>query len=134
MYRISLKDINFKGGKKMVARLDNEIGSILIDNAVIASIAGASAMECYGLVGMATKSTASGLVELLKRENMTKGVKVSTDNDEILIDLFIIVEFGTNISAVANNIIDKVKYNIENMTGMTVKKVNVNVQGVRVEK
>lgn len=118
----------------MVARLDNEIGSILIDNAVIASIAGASAMECYGLVGMATKSTASGLVELLKRENMTKGVKVSTDNDQILIDLFIIVEFGTNISAVANNIIDKVRYNIENMTGMTVKKVNVNVQGVRVEK
>lgn len=118
----------------MVARLDNEIGSILIDNAVLASIAGASAMECYGLVGMATKSAASGLAELLKRENMTKGVKVSTDNDEILIDLFIIVEFGTNISAVANNIIDKVKYNIENMTGMAVKKVNVNVQGVRVEK
>lgn len=118
----------------MVARLDNEIGSIFIDNAVIASIAGASAMECYGLVGMSAKSTASGLVELLKRENMTKGVKISTDNDEIMIDLFIIVEFGTNISAVANNIIDKVKYNIENMTGMTVKKVNVNVQGVRVEK
>ncbi|MBB6217831.1 putative alkaline shock family protein YloU [Anaerosolibacter carboniphilus] len=118
----------------MVARLDNEIGSVFIDNAVLASIAGASAMECYGLVGMATKSAASGLVELLKRENMTKGVKVSTDNDEILIDLYIIVEFGTNISAVANNIIDKVKYNIENMTGMTVKKVNVNVQGVRVEK
>jgi uncharacterized alkaline shock family protein YloU len=123
-----------RGGKKMVARLDNKIGSIFIDNAVLASIAGASAMECYGLVGMATKSAASGLAELLKRENMTKGVKVSTDNDEILIDLFIIVEFGTNISAVANNIIDKVKYNIENMTGMVVKKVNVNVQGVRVEK
>ncbi|KXG75995.1 Asp23/Gls24 family envelope stress response protein [Thermotalea metallivorans] len=118
----------------MVAKLDNEIGSIYIDNAVLASIAGISAMECYGLVGMATKSAASGLVELLKRENMTKGVKVSTDNDEIVIDLFIIVEFGTNISAVASNIIEKVKYNIENMTGMHVKKVNVNVQGVRVEK
>jgi len=61
-------------------------------------------------------------------------VKVYTENDEIVIDLFVIVEFGTRISVVATNIIEKVKYTIENLTGMTVKKVNINVQGVRVEK
>ncbi|MFZ5966327.1 MAG: Asp23/Gls24 family envelope stress response protein [Bacillota bacterium] len=118
----------------MTVKLQNEIGSIIIDNEVLASIAGISATECYGVVGMASKNAASGLAELLKRENMGRGVKVYTENNDIHIDLFIIVEFGTNISAVANNIIDKVKYNIENVTGIEVKKVVVNVQGVRVEK
>jgi uncharacterized alkaline shock family protein YloU len=118
----------------MPGKLTNQLGEITIDDQVLASIAGISAMECYGLVGMATKSTASGLVELLKREHSSKGVKVQTDNDTITIDLFVIVEFGTRISVVANNIIEKVKYNIENLTGMKVKKVNITVQGVRVDK
>ena len=118
----------------MSARIENELGYIHIDNEVLASIAGISAMECYGLVGMSTKSTASGLVELLKRENMSKGVKVNTANNEINVDLFIVVEFGTRISTVAKNIIEKVKYNLENLTGMKVRNVNINVQGVRVEK
>ncbi|MBM7615839.1 Asp23/Gls24 family envelope stress response protein [Alkaliphilus hydrothermalis] len=118
----------------MPGKLTNDLGTITIDDHVLASIAGVSAMECYGLVGMAAKSTASGIVELLKREHSSKGVKVQTENDTITIDLFVIVEFGTRISVVANNIIDKVKYNIENLTGMKVKKVNITVQGVRVEK
>lgn len=118
----------------MPGRLSNNFGEIVIDDHVLASIAGASAMECYGLVGMAAKSAAGGLVELLKREHSSKGVKVQTENEEIIIDLFVIVEFGTRISVVANNIIEKVKYNIEHLTGMKVKKVNINVQGVRVEK
>ncbi|ABR48923.1 protein of unknown function DUF322 [Alkaliphilus metalliredigens QYMF] len=118
----------------MPGKLNNDIGSVVIDDHVLASIAGSAAMECYGLVGMAAKSTAGGLVELLKREQSSKGVKVQTDNHEITIDLFVIVEFGTRISVVANNIIEKVKYNIEHLSGMKVKKVNIHVQGVRVEK
>ena len=118
----------------MSARIENELGYVVIDNEVLASIAGISAMECYGLVGMSAKSAASGFVELLKRENMSKGVKVYTDNNVISVDLFIVVEFGTRISTVAKNIIEKVKYNLESFTGMKVKNVNINVQGVRVEK
>ena len=118
----------------MSAKILNKLGLISIDNEVLASIAGISAMECYGLVGMSTKSAASGLVELLKRENMGKGVKVTIENNEISIDLFIVVEFGTRISTVAKNIIGKVKYNIENLTGLKVKNISINVQGVRVEK
>ena len=118
----------------MPGKLNNYIGTIIIDDNVLASIAGASAMECYGVVGMAAKSPAGGLVELLKREHSSKGVKVYTDKDEITIELFVIVEFGTRISVVANNIIEKVKYNIENLTGMNVKKVSINVQGVRIQK
>ncbi|WZL74796.1 Asp23/Gls24 family envelope stress response protein [Clostridiaceae bacterium 35-E11] len=118
----------------MAANLNNKLGSIFIDNEVLAAIAGISAMECYGLVGMAKKSTASGLTELLKKENLSRGVKVSTDNNEIIIDLFIVVEFGTRISTVAKNIIERVKYSIETITGLDVKQVNINIQGVRVEK
>ena len=118
----------------MPGKLVNDIGTIIIDDNVLASIAGASAMECYGLVGMAAKSAAGVLVELLKREHSSKGVKITTEDDEITIELFVIVEFGTRISVVANNIIEKVKYNIEHLTGMRVKKININVQGVRVQK
>ncbi|KAB3535223.1 Asp23/Gls24 family envelope stress response protein [Alkaliphilus pronyensis] len=118
----------------MPGKLTNKLGTIIIDDQVLASIAGASAMECYGLVGMAAKSATGGLVELLMREHSSKGVKVHTYDDTIVVDLFVIVEFGTRISVVANNIIEKVKYNIEHLTGMNVKKVNINVQGVRIEK
>lgn len=118
----------------MSAKLGNELGTIFIDHEVLSAIAGISAMECYGLVGMSKKSTGSGLYELLRRENLSKGVKIKSENNEIIIDLFIVVEFGTRISTVAQNIIDKVKYNIESISGLKVKKVNINVQGVRVEK
>ncbi|MCT4606395.1 MAG: Asp23/Gls24 family envelope stress response protein [Marinisporobacter sp.] len=118
----------------MGALLKNKLGNIIIDHEVIASIAGAAAMECYGLVGMSKKSKTSGITELLKRENQNKGVKVSSKENEVIIDLYIVVEFGTRISTVAQNIIDKVKYNIEISTGLKVKQVNINIQGVRVEK
>lgn len=118
----------------MPGKLTNQYGTTIIDDHVLASIAGLSAMECYGVVGMVTRSSAGGLVELLRREQSSKGVRVQTNDNVISIDLYVIVEFGTRISVVANNIVEKVKYSIENLTGMTVNKVNVNVQGVRVQK
>jgi len=118
----------------MPGKLSNQYGTTIIDDHVLASIAGLSAMECYGVVGMVTKTAAGGLVELFKREQSSRGVKVHTNENEIQIDLFVIIEFGTRISVVANNIIEKVKYNIETLTGMNVTKVNVNIQGVRVHK
>ncbi|SHJ95365.1 Asp23/Gls24 family envelope stress response protein [Paramaledivibacter caminithermalis] len=117
----------------MSAKFENEIGTIYINAEVISTIAGAAAMECYGLVGMASKSAADGLVKLLKRDNMHRGVKIHLDENAIVIDLYVIIQFGTKISTVADNIIDKVKYNVENQTGMKVKSVNINVEGVRVQ-
>lgn len=116
----------------MTAKLDNKFGGIIINDEVMATIAGIATMECYGLVGMASKNSTDGIVELLKREHLSKGVKVYTEEDKLIIDLYIVVEFGTKISEVAKNIIEKVKYSVETMTGMKVNKVNVNVQGVRV--
>ncbi|MGI6703122.1 MAG: Asp23/Gls24 family envelope stress response protein [Clostridia bacterium] len=116
----------------MTAKIDNSLGSILIGEDVLANIAGIATMECYGLVGMASKSSTDGIVELLKKEHLSKGVKVYTEEDALIIDLYIVVKFGTKISAIAQNIIDKVKYSVETMTGIEVKRVNVNVKGVRV--
>lgn len=117
----------------MKVKRENELGTIYIYHDVISTIAGASAIECYGLVGMASKSATDGIVKLLKREHLNKGVNISVENNEVIIDLYVIVQFGTKISTVANNIIDKVKYNVSNQTGITVKKVNLNVEGVRVQ-
>lgn len=118
----------------MSIRIDNEFGSVQINSEVIANIAGSAAVECYGLVGMASKSPTSGIVSLLMRENLSKGVKVHVDPEGIVIDLYVIVQFGTKISVVANNIIEKVKYHVENQTGTKVLKVNLNIEGVRVQR
>lgn len=116
----------------MSAIYRTQYGEVNITDDVLATISGLAATECYGLVGMANKNAKDGLVELLKRENLAKGVKVTTDGEYINVDLYIVVEFGTRISTIADNIISKVKYTVENMTGLKVKKVNINVQGVRV--
>ncbi|WP_373598371.1 Asp23/Gls24 family envelope stress response protein [Paraclostridium bifermentans] len=116
----------------MSAKINNEFGTIEIDKQVISQIAYQSAMESYGLVGLAYKS--KGIVELLKGENATKGVSVQELEDgTIAIELYVIMQYGTNISTVANNIIDKVKYTIEKMTAIKVSKIDVNVQGIRVK-
>lgn len=118
----------------MPGKINNEFGEVILDDHAIASIAASSAMECYGLVGMATKNTTDGIVELLKREHLTKGVKVNINENNLVIDLYIIVQYGTSIAVVATNIIERVKYSVENLTGMNVEKVNIYVQGVRVQK
>jgi uncharacterized alkaline shock family protein YloU len=110
----------------------NQLGEIRISNEVLATLAGISAIGCYGIVGMASKRATDGLVELLGSDNLSRGVKVATQGNEVTIDLFIIVEYGISIAAVAQNIIDTVKYNVEKLTGVTVDKVNIKVEGVRV--
>jgi len=118
----------------MPAQKKNDYGIIDIDDNVIATIAGLSAMESYGIVGMASKNATDGFFELLKWDNLSKGVKIYTEDNVITIDLHVILEYGMRIAIVAENIIDKVKFNVENLTGLKVKKVNVYVQGIRVEK
>lgn len=117
----------------MTIKVENNLGTIYINNDVIANIAGAAAVECYGLVGMASRSATNGIVSLLKKENLAKGVKVTVVEEGIIIDLYVIIQFGTKISVVAQNIIDKVKYTVENQTGLKVTKVNLNIEGVRVQ-
>ncbi len=116
----------------MIGNITSENGSINYSEEVIANIVGVSTMECYGVVGMASKNATDGLWELLKGESYTKGVKIHSKGNDLNIELYIIVEYGTKISVIANNIIQKIKYNVECYTGLKVSSITVNVQGVRV--
>lgn len=117
----------------MALQTVNENGAIIIQNEVLAKIAGMAASSCYGVVGMAMRKGANGLVSLLLGDSITKGVNVSIENERISIDLHIMVEYGVNISAICESIIKNVKYSIESMTGCKVGKINVNVESARVD-
>ena len=110
----------------------NELGNIHYSEEVLAKIVGLSTMECYGVVGMVSKNATEGLWELMRIENLSKGVKLKFDNDKLIAELYVMVEYGTKISEIANNIIQKVRYSVENFTGLKVSSVTVNVQAVRV--
>lgn len=96
-------------------------------------VSGLTALDCYDIVGMAAKNVKDGIVQLLKRESLTKGIKISVNEDKISIDMHIIVEYGTNITAIAENTISTVKYKVETVCGIDVEQVNVFVEGVRVD-
>ena len=116
----------------MKASYINDLGSVVIDNNVIAKIAGLTAIECFGIVGMAALSKSDGIVKLLTRNSITKGIKVEVEDNEITIDLHIIVAYGVQIATVTENLVDAVKYQVENTTGFKVNKINIVVEGVRV--
>ena len=99
--------------------LNTHMGNIVIDNEVIAQYAGSVAVECFGIVGMAGVSMKDGLVRLLKMNKLT-------------LDFHVIVSYGVSILAVADNLVDSVKYKVEEFTGIEIEKINIYVDGVRV--
>ena len=116
----------------MKGQMENQYGTVLIDENVIATYAGSVAVECFGIVGMAAVSMKDGLVKLLKRESLTHGINVTINDNAISIDFHVIVSYGVSISTVADNLIENVKYKVEEFTGMSVEKINIFVEGVRV--
>lgn len=116
----------------MKGRINNKLGEIQINSEVIASYAGLTAIECFGIVGMAAISMKDGLVKLLKRESLTHGINVEVEDNHISLDFHVIVAYGVSICAVADNLISNVKYKVEEFTGMEVDKINIYVEGVRV--
>ncbi|MCR5410370.1 MAG: Asp23/Gls24 family envelope stress response protein [Lachnospiraceae bacterium] len=116
----------------MKARMSTDLGNIAIDTEAIAQLAGTEAMECFGVVGMATYSVRDGLVRLLKRESLSHGINVDIDNNKISLDFHIIIAYGVSIKAVADNLMSNVKYKVEEFTGLEVQKINIFVEGVRV--
>lgn len=117
----------------MSVDLSNKYGHITISNEVISTIAGGAAVECYGIVGMASKNQIrDGLTEMLRKENFSKGVVVRQDNDHLHIDMYIVVSYGTKISEVAHNVQSQVKYTLNKTVGLSVDSVNIFIQGVRV--
>ncbi len=117
----------------MKGSMTTDLGIITIDSEVIAKYAGTVAVECFGIVGMAAISMKDGLVKLLKKESLTRGIEVVvSEENKITLDFHVIVSYGVSISAVCDNLISNVKYKVEAFTGMEVEKINIYVEGVRV--
>lgn len=117
----------------MAVKIKTQFGTIDIDNDVIATVVGGAATDNYGVVGMASRNQIRDNVnEILRRENYARGVVVRQEDNGVAVDVNIIVSYGTKISEVSRNVQAKVKYNLQNMLGVTANSVNVIVQGVRV--
>ena len=114
-------------------RMNTDAGQITVDSAVYTNIAGFAATNCFGVKGMAVRSMTDGLVHLLRREAMSKGVHITQHDDhEISIELHIVVENGVNIATVCRSIMSEVKYVVTKNTGVEVREVNVCVDSVTV--
>ena len=110
-----------------VSSMDTHMGNISIDQEVIAQFAGTVAMECFGVVGMAGMSVKDGLVKLLKMDSMTRGIQVFLNNNKLTLNFHIIVSYGVSILAVSENLIDSVKYKVEEDIYTCIKKVEEKV-------
>ena len=117
----------------MKGSMSTDLGIITIDPEVIAKYAGSVAVECFGIVGMATVSMKDGLVRLLKKDSLKNGIQVGiSDENKITLNFHVVVAYGVSISAVTDNLISNVKYKVEEFTGMSVDKINIYIEGVRV--
>lgn len=112
----------------------NEIGKVLVTREAVQTIAGLAAVDCYGLVGMAPRKLSDGITEILGRESIRKGVEVGETEDGLVVDVFVVVGYGIKISEVALNVMQKIRYVMQEIAGLKVARVNVNVQSVKVNK
>ena len=116
----------------MKGRVSNEFGDIVISPDVIATYAGSVAVSSFGIVGMAALNMKDGLVKLLKRDFLTRGINVEIhEKNDLTIDFHVIISYGVSIATVADNLISTVKYKVEAFTGMRIRKINIFVEGVR---
>ncbi len=115
-----------------MAEKTTKTGDVRINPDVIAQYAGIEASSCFGVVGMGAVSVKDGIVKILKKDRLSKGVFVTIRENKISIDFHIIVAYGVSIQAVAENLIENVSYQVESFTGMEVEKINIYVEGVRV--
>ncbi len=112
---------------------NNDNGSVNISTSVYTDIAGTAASNCFGVKGMAARSVKDGVYHLLRKESMSKGVRVTFhEDDSISIDLHIMVDNGVNLSAVGEAIIDQVRYVVTKTTDTQVRDVNVYIDSMMI--
>ena len=110
---------------------NNPLGNIFVSYRAIAMVAYQSALQSYGVVGLAAKNLAEGLAQVLVKDP-TLGVDVHFEESSIKIDLYVIVEYGTRIKSVAGSVSDNVRYQVERVFGLPVSQVNIHVRGLRI--
>ena len=109
------------------------LGMIDISPTAVITIVSRAVDQCYGVVGMANKNLVNGIANLLSRDSH-RGIEVITEGDEIVIDVYVIVEYGVRIKAVAESVQRTVKFHVEKTLGLPVQAVNVYIQGLRLNK
>lgn len=129
--KVSAKDKGNKAEGESVTQT-NPIGKIEVSPRAVSHLASRAAQSCYGVVGLASRHARPGWAELLRREEEHKGVEVKFTDGRVVIDLYVVIEYGTRISEVARNVMSTVKFAAESALGVPVVQVNVNVQGIRV--
>lgn len=107
-------------------------GAVHIANDVLADLAGYTALEGYGVVGMASPTLADGVAQILPRQKLRKGVRVAGTESGVEIDLYVVVEHGVNIAEVSHNLAQRVRYAMTDMADVAVARIDVHVLGVKV--
>jgi uncharacterized alkaline shock family protein YloU len=105
-------------------------GTLKVTDKVIADLVGYAALESYGVLGMAAPSLQDGFAKLLPARALSRGVTIQKSEDGLSAHLYIIIEYGTNISTVSNNLASSVRFVLETYAGLAVKDVTVHVQGI----
>ena len=114
-----------------MVKIENDSGVISITPEVFSNLAGDAATRCFGVKGMAGRTKETGLVQLLRRESMTKGVNVHVNDDgSITIELHIVVDHGVNLAALSNSIMSEVNYKVSSATGIPVRQVDVYIDSM----
>ena len=112
----------------------NAYGRITVTEEAIAEVAGSSALECYGVVGMAAPSLQDGIAKILPANRLRRGVIVTPREAGIHVDLYVVIEYGTNITVVSQNLIDNVTYVLNEFAQVPLDGIEVHVQGIKVRK
>lgn len=115
----------------MIVHTDTTHGKVEVSPAAVARVASQAVLRSYGVVGMASPSLAYDIAASLTGDP-SRGVQIAFKDDRLVIDVYIIIEYGTRISTVAQSLIDAIRYDVEKIVGIPVEQVNIHVQGLRV--
>ena len=113
---------------------DTIAGNLHVANDVLADMVGNAALECYGVVGMAAPNAADGIAKILPASRLRRGVVVTTTEVGVHVELYVVIEYGTNINTVSQNLVDQVTFALSKYARVPLDGVEVHVQGVKVRK
>lgn len=118
----------------MAITLKNDLGTISLNEDIVTMIAGYGTLENYGIVGMCAKRSGDSFANLIGRDNLKKGIRITAVDDQTVdVDLYVVLQYGVSLPAVAENCRSNVKYKIEEYAGVNVRRVNVHIEGIRVQ-
>lgn len=109
-------------------------GNLHVANDVLADMVGNAALECYGIVGMTASTAADGIAKILPTSRLRRGVVVTTTETGVHVELYVVIEYGTNINTVSQNLIDQVSFVLKEYARVPLDGVEVHVQGVKVRR